>query len=107
MTAATASVTAEMVAREVASGEYAPPQRPEFSYAIPLRPGFDLDVDRAGGRWTLVDRETGIFGSGDDPSAAIRDFFRAVQEHLDVLQRQPELTDELTAQLTYLRHRVS
>jgi hypothetical protein len=107
MTTATASATAEVVARVMPPERYARLDRPHFSYAIPVRPGFRLDVRHAEGRWTIVDRETGVFGTGDDPSAAIRDFQRAVAEHLDVLQRQESLSDELAAQLNYLRTRVS
>jgi hypothetical protein len=107
MTTATASATSEVVTRIVGSDRYAPPERPHFSYAIPARPGFDLSIEHARGRWTVVDRETGVFGVGDDPSAAIRDFLRAVAEHVDLLERQDSLSDELEAQLIYLRARLS
>ena len=59
------------------------------------------------GLWTVRDLETGIFGSGHDPQAALVDFEAALHEHLDVLERQPALTAELEAQLRYLRVRLS
>jgi predicted RNase H-like HicB family nuclease len=59
------------------------------------------------GYWTVHDVETGIFGSGETQEAAREDFERALHEHLDVLERQDSLSDELTAQLTYLRFRLS
>jgi hypothetical protein len=54
----------------------------------------------------VADQETGIYGAGASPSEALDDFLRAVKEHLDVLERQELLSDDLTAQLRYLRERV-
>lgn len=58
------------------------------------------------GYWTIRDGFTGIFGSGATPEAAYEDFQRALREHLDVLSRQDVLSDDLSAQLAYLRHRL-
>jgi len=60
-------------------------------------------VEEQDGRWTVRDVETGIFGTGPDAQAAHRDFERALREHRDVLERQEELSPELTVQLAYLR----
>jgi len=56
--------------------------------------------------WTVRNPETGIFGSGPDRDTAVKGFERALREHLDVLERQAELSDDLTAQLVYLRQRL-
>jgi hypothetical protein len=64
-------------------------------------------VEEHDGHWTVRNPETGIFGSGPDRDAAVEDFERALREHLDVLGRQAELSDDLTAQLVYLRQRLS
>jgi hypothetical protein len=53
--------------------------------------------------WTIRDVETGIFGAGATDADALRDFFAALDEHRDVLERQPALSAELAAQLEYLR----
>ena len=60
-------------------------------------------VDEHDGYWIVRDVETGIFGTGPDAAAAHQDLERALREHLDVLERQEELSSELTAQLAYLR----
>lgn len=75
------------------------------TYLIEARPAFDLELQYTGARWTVRDLETGIFGAGDTPSEALLDFQRAAREHLDVLQRQESLSDDLAAQLDYLRTR--
>ena len=64
-------------------------------------------LEEHGGRWTARDPETGIFGSGATPEAALGDFRRALREHLDLLTRQDALSGELAAQLAYLRQRLS
>jgi hypothetical protein len=89
------------------SGRYRSAVAHIVAYTIAARPWFDIQVRREPDYWTVVDRETGIFGHGDDLLAALRDFDRAAVEHLDVLQRQESLTDELTAQVAYLRQRVA
>lgn len=78
----------------------------EPSYTVTLSPGFHLQVERGEGYFTVADERTGIFGHGDDVSAAIRDFLTAVSEHLDVLEQQPALSEDLAWQLEYLRARV-
>src|SRR5437868_2242029 len=100
--AVTASASAEVVVDSGASVAYARRESSEASYAIPARPGFMLRVQHEAGLWTVVDRETGIFGSGENLSDAIGDFRRAAAEHLDVLERQPSLSEDLAAQLAYL-----
>lgn len=62
-----------------------------------------LEVAESDGVWTLADRETGIFGAGPDQDSAARDFAAALREHRDVLERQATLSEELQAQLRYLR----
>lgn len=84
---------------------YAPTAAFTACYTVSATHSFDLDFGRGDGYWTVSDRRTGIFGQGDDFSSAIRDFRRAVVEHLEVLERQPALSDELAAQLEYLRER--
>lgn len=58
------------------------------------------------GLWTVRDLHTGIFGAGDDVDTATDDFHLALREHLDVLERQPDLSEGLEAQLRYLRDRI-
>jgi hypothetical protein len=58
------------------------------------------------GVWILRDVETGIFGSGPDPDGANQDFQAALREHRDVLESQAALSDDLQAQLQYLRRRL-
>jgi hypothetical protein len=108
VTAATASATAEALARLTTTFAYESLGERRIAYTITARPGFAtvLTYDEPQNRWTVAERETGIFGQGDTPSAAIADFQRAVLEHLDVLERQPALSDELAAQLEYLRERI-
>ena len=76
-------------------------------YVVPARPRFDLVPGRSGGRWTVVDRQTGIHGTGDTPTEALADFQQAAAEHLDVLERQSALSDDLVDQRDYLRIRLS
>ena len=76
-------------------------------YRVPRgRKRFQLQRQREGDTFLVTDLPTGIFGSGSDLNAAIRDFYVAAAEHLDVLERQDELSDELAAQREYLRARV-
>jgi hypothetical protein len=63
-------------------------------------------IEETDGVWTVRDLETGIFGSGDSELEALRDFRVALDEHRDVLERQPVLSDDLAAQLAYLRFRL-
>jgi hypothetical protein len=85
---------------------YAPESPKPASYTVERAPSFQVAVHRTGETWTVADQETGIYGAGASPSEALDDFLRAVKEHLDVLERQELLSDDLTAQLRYLRERV-
>jgi hypothetical protein len=60
-------------------------------------------VEEHEGGWTVTDTATGIFGSGEDVTEAMRDLFAALHEHCDVLQRQPQLSEALARQLDYLQ----
>jgi hypothetical protein len=75
-------------------------------YSLEQSPSFHIDVHLSGETTTVVDRETGVFGIGASPREALDDFRRAVREHLDVLERQESLSDDLTAQFQYLRERL-
>lgn len=66
-----------------------------------------IEIEEHAGYWTVVDPDTGIFGSGPDESMALEDFFRALREHLDVLSRQEHLSEALNRQLEYLRQLLS
>ena len=64
--------------------------------------------DRASGEnWIVLDRVTGIHGVGQEPSEAVQDFARALAEHLDMLSRQDDLSDDLRGQLAYLQLRLA
>jgi hypothetical protein len=82
--------------------------RKEVSYAYTVRsgPSFNVELRRENGYWLVRDVEIGIFGYGSDVLEAMRDFKRAVEQHLDVLERQDALSEELSWQLGYLRARV-
>jgi hypothetical protein len=74
--------------------------------AAKMPPSFSIRLERGDGYVIVTDRPTGIFGQGEDVLAAVQDFQAAVSEHLDVLERQSALSEELTWQLEYLRARV-
>lgn len=76
------------------------------SYNLVPRPGFKLRPIRGDGYWIVEDTETGIHGDAENVQGALREFYRAANEHLDVLERQSELSDELTHQLKYLQQRI-
>lgn len=67
----------------------------------------DEITEQHDGYWTVHDPATGIFGSGSDQGAARLDLQHALHEHMDVLNRQDVLSPELSAQLAYLRVRLS
>jgi hypothetical protein len=67
------------------------------------RPTLSLKSRHEGGRWLIEECVTGIFGQGADALDAVNDFRRALREHLEVLERQPALSDALQFQLEYLR----
>lgn len=58
------------------------------------------------GIWTVVNPETGIFGSGESPEAAYEDFEHALLGHLRVLREDEALSPGLSASLEYLQHRL-
>ncbi len=80
----------------------------ENSYSMRSTPSFDLDFQRADeGYWLVWDRPTGIFGEGDAPLEAMRDFERTAARHLEVLERQrASLPEGQLWQLNYLDARV-
>src|SRR5262245_40138696 len=80
--------------------------RPEASYVVPQRPVFDLVHERTETGWVVLDRATGIHGYGSDPLTAALDFRNAVREHLEMLERQQDLSEALEQQLRYVRDRV-
>jgi hypothetical protein len=91
------------------------PDRVDVSYSVHRSVGFSylaggraffLDRQRAGDAWIVRDIPTGIFGQGGTFEDAAEDFGRAVREHLDVLNRQDALSDELARQRDYLRARL-
>ena len=84
---------------------YARSERPEVSYELAGGPTLEIAIERHGQHWLVIDRVTGIHGSGDEPSEALVDFRRALSEHLDLLERQDALSDDLVQQLHYLRAR--
>lgn len=81
-------------------------RRPFSGYSVPRSRQFQTAYRRDGDTRIIIDLPTGIFGSGPDLDAAISDFHTAAAEHLDVLERQIELSAELAAQREYLRKRV-
>jgi hypothetical protein len=103
----TASATDRELLGDVKGGvSYVLPPAEGASYTVRIERGFDLELDRSGEGWTVVDRETGIYGAGATPEDALDDFRRAAIEHLEVLERQDVLSDELAAQYEYLRERL-
>ena len=62
-----------------------------------------FEISEVDGEWTVTDTETGIFGVGSNEESALRDYFAALVEHRDVLASQPSLSEDLQAQLRYLR----
>lgn len=85
---------------------YVPVDWPGARYRVGAAPTYDLLHEREGSYWVVRDRVTGVFGRSRDLLEAVKDFQRATEEHLDVLERQPALAPELEAQLRYLRARV-
>lgn len=83
-----------------------PPRSLTRYRATRRRPRFKLAYRNTGGTRVIVDLPTGVFGAGPDIRAALQDFAEAATAHLDVLERQPELSDELLSQRDYLRERV-
>lgn len=67
---------------------------------------FELHYNRGNGYWMIWDAETAIYGYGRRLADARRDFQVAVVQHLDVLESEDRLSEELAWQLEYLRARV-
>ena len=76
------------------------------TYEVRPRPPLRIALEHEGSDVVVREVETGIFGVGPDHWAAFRDFSVALQEHVDVLERQDVLSDALHQQLEYLRERV-
>lgn len=76
-------------------------------YSVVAYEGFSLKADFDSDGVVIRDTETGIFGVGESPLDALRDFERAAEEHLDVLERQAGLSADLERQREYLRRRLS
>ncbi len=55
------------------------------------------------GHTSIIDTKTGVFGIGETLAAATIDFRTALLEHLDVLTRQPMLSEDLQYQLETIR----
>ncbi len=67
---------------------------------------FDLHRHRGNGYWIVWEAQTGIHGYGRRLSQAREDFQVAVKQHLEVLEGEESLSEELAWQLEYLRARV-
>jgi predicted RNase H-like HicB family nuclease len=80
----------------------------ETAYSMRSAPSFDLGFQRTDeGYWLVWDRPTGVFGEGDTPLDAMKDFERTAARHLAVLERQRDSLPEGQAwQLAYLNERV-
>ena len=76
------------------------------TYTVAPGPDFDLQYVHGGNCRIVVDRESGIYGSGATALNALRDFSQAVREHREVLESQPQLSEGLARQLAYLRERM-
>lgn len=85
---------------------YPHPEAGGASYKISLTPSFDFETERGDGYWIVRDRETGIYGHAEEVSEALREFYRAAAQHLDTLERQDTLSEELSRQSRYLRTRL-
>jgi predicted RNase H-like HicB family nuclease len=87
-----------------ARAAYRPVVAPDSHY--PLSDRFEVRWERSGDSWIARDVPTGIFGHGPTVEAAVSDLQRALREHLDVLEREPALSEALAQQLAYLRQRL-
>ncbi len=76
------------------------------TYQVTSGPRLRISTARGGEGWLVVDQVTGIHGVGAEFSEAIKDFATALREHLDVLEHEADLSDDLARQLDYLRERV-
>jgi hypothetical protein len=76
-------------------------------YSLDVAPAFQVRLDRASNGWLVTDQPSGIHGFGQTPLDAMNDFREAAREHLDVLEREEVLSDDLGWQLEYLRARLT
>lgn len=67
---------------------------------------FDLHTQRGNGYWIVWDAQTAIYGYGRRLSKAREDFQTAARQHLEVLESEENLSEELAWQLEYLRARI-
>ncbi len=76
-------------------------------YVAKQQPPLGLTREEVDGKQvvSVVDRMTGIFGSGSDPKAALEDLRIAKKEHREVLESQSKLSPALKQQLRYLQRR--
>lgn len=105
MTASASATERDIADRPSGKCSYAASEPAAESYVFETRPAFELEPIATETGWAVRDVETGIYGAGETPSEALLDFQRAVLEHLDMLQRQESLSDDLLAQLQYLQAR--
>jgi predicted RNase H-like HicB family nuclease len=68
-----------------------------------LRQALTARIYQAGNEVTIEDVDTGIFGTGADLAAAVRDLREALQDHLEVLASEHVLSPNLHQQLEILR----
>lgn len=76
------------------------------SYRLEPAPSLTIAVERADDCTVVREMVVGVYGAGADLREAWEDFTTALAQHLDVLERQEALSDELSRQLAYLRERV-
>jgi hypothetical protein len=69
--------------------------------------GFNVTVSEEDGIWVVVDRVSGIFGSGETAAEGLEDFCHAVRDHLEMLETEEHLAEPLQRQLAYLRSRIN
>lgn len=84
-----------------------PQQQGGATYSVSSHVSFDLRLERSEAGWTIADRQTGVHGFGETPIDALVDFRTAAHEHVDTLERQDRLSEDLREQLDYLRSRLS
>ncbi len=63
-------------------------------------------IEAEDGSFYAEEPTTGVFGAGATVAAALDDLRAALREHLDVLQAEEHLSEELQRQLRFLRQHV-
>lgn len=76
------------------------------SYHLTPSPTLRVVVEHVGDMTVVREVAVGIYGVGPNIWDAWKDFRAAVQQHLDVLERQEALSDALAGQLAYLHARL-